>query len=241
MGEDGVSAVDASSPSYIPLHLHSAASPGWGVRPVEELCAAAKAMGFSSLALTDRNGLYAVPRFLAAARAHGLAPLVGAEAVAGGHRAVLLARDDAGWASLCRLLSALHCDSGFLLPEALLAHREGLAVISDDPAVLAPLARARLTRACDLLAHAGERVTLAGWWVTAKPVWTRNDEPMEFVTFEDTTALFDATFFPRAWARWGRRLPRHRPCFVRGRVEVEFGVPTVTVDWVGAVEEDSTA
>jgi len=129
--------------NYVPLHVHSASSPGWGVRTVEEICAAAKAMGLTRLALTDRNGLYAIPRFLAAAREHGLAPLVGAETVAGGHRAVLLARDDAGWANLCRLLSALHCDGGFLLPEALPSHREGLVVLSDDPAVLGPLAKAR--------------------------------------------------------------------------------------------------
>ena len=126
---------------FAPLHVHSSFSPGWGVHGVEELCAAARAMGLRRLALTDRNGLYGIPRFLEAARAAGLAPIIGAEALAGDHRAVLLARDAEGYGNLCRLLSELHCRSDFDLPAALARYRRGLIILTDHAAVLAPLRR----------------------------------------------------------------------------------------------------
>ncbi len=126
---------------YTPLHLHSASSPQWGVRSIEDLCARAKALGYGRLALTDRNGLYGIPRFLETARACGLAPIIGAEAVKDGRRAVLLARDEAGYGNLCRLLSALHTEADFALDEELVTYRRGLTVISDDRAVCESLLR----------------------------------------------------------------------------------------------------
>ncbi len=127
--------------NYVPLHLHSAASLQWGVRPVAELCEAAREMGFEALALTDRNGLYVVPDFLAEARRCGLRPLIGAEAVHGGQRAVLLARDAEGYANLCRLLSELHCREDFALAGALAQYRRGLTILADQAELLAPLRR----------------------------------------------------------------------------------------------------
>jgi error-prone DNA polymerase len=127
--------------SFTHLHVHSSFSPLWGVHPPEALCAAAKRLGQRRLALTDRNGLYGIPHFLEAAREAGLSPIIGAEAVTGSHRAVLLARDAGGYANLCRLLSELHCRSDFDLPGALARHREGLLVLTDDAGVLASLRR----------------------------------------------------------------------------------------------------
>jgi error-prone DNA polymerase len=56
---------------------------------------------------------------------------------------------------------------------------------------------------------------------------------MEFVSFEDTTAIFDATFFPKAYERFCRKLSRSRPYLLKGKVEEEFGVATLNVEWVG--------
>ncbi|WP_305047021.1 DNA polymerase III subunit alpha [Geoalkalibacter sp.] len=127
--------------SYVPLHVHSALSPQWGVRSLDDLCAAASAMGHSHLTLTDRNGLYGVPHFLETARRHGLKPLIGAEAVNGTQRAVLLARDAEGYANLCRLLSDRHCRADFNLAQSLCALRSGLTVLSDQLEILAALRR----------------------------------------------------------------------------------------------------
>jgi error-prone DNA polymerase len=82
----------------------------------------------------------------------------------------------------------------------------------------------------DLRAHVGREVATVGWLVTAKVVDTRNGEPMEFISFEDTTALYEATLFPETYRRFCHMLSRTRPYVLRGRVEEEFGAVTLTVE-----------
>jgi error-prone DNA polymerase len=85
--------------------------------------------------------------------------------------------------------------------------------------------------------HAGKRVRTVGWWVTGKIVETARHEPMEFVSFEDTTASYDATFFPDVYRQARRRLSPVRPYVLEGRVEEEFGVATLTVERFGFLDE----
>jgi error-prone DNA polymerase len=84
----------------------------------------------------------------------------------------------------------------------------------------------------DLDRHAGSRVTVLGWYVTSKLVHTKDDEPMEFFSFEDATALYDATLFPDAYRRFCHLLTSTRPFLLEGRVEEDYGVCTLTVDQV---------
>src|SRR5690348_15656691 len=77
-------------------------------------------LGFPAIAVTDRNGLYGVMPFSDACISKGVQPIVGAMlAVArppelGGEASVdwlvLLAKDDLGYANLCKLVSAAHLD-----------------------------------------------------------------------------------------------------------------------------------
>ncbi|WP_224961560.1 DNA polymerase III subunit alpha [Geomonas subterranea] len=126
---------------FIHLHVHSSLSPNWGVHSPEALCAEAARLGFDTLALTDRNGLYGVPRFLDAAREAGISPIIGTEAVTEQNRAVLLAADQEGYANISRLLSDLHCDNSFDLCHALSRYRHGVIVVSDDRRLLSALKR----------------------------------------------------------------------------------------------------
>ena len=78
---------------------------------------------------------------------------------------------------------------------------------------------------------------MAGWWITTKTVQDSHGHPMEFISFEDTTAIFDATFFPDAYAWFCRsRLSQQRPCLLKEIVEEEFGVATLRVKWVGFLD-----
>jgi DNA-directed DNA polymerase III PolC len=92
--------------------------------------------------------------------------------------------------------------------------------------------RARAIPACELGRHAGRRVAVIGWYVTGKPVITRHGEPMEFLSFEDTTALYEATFFPEAYRRFCASISRTRPYLLTGRVEEEHGAISLNVDGV---------
>ncbi len=89
-----------------------------------------------------------------------------------------------------------------------------------------------MIRACDLDRYAGRRVTLLGWHVSSKLVETKSHEPMEFVSFEDTTALYDVTLFPDAYRRFCHLMTSTRPFLLSGLVEEDFGVCTLTADSV---------
>lgn len=109
------------SSGFVHLHVRGGHSYGFGVATPEELVAAAAERGAQRLALTDRDGLYGVPRFLRAAGERGVSPVVGAEVSvvdpgtepgrsSGGHL-VLLAESMEGYRSLCGLLTAYRCGS----------------------------------------------------------------------------------------------------------------------------------
>ena len=53
----------------------------------------------------------------------------------------------------------------------------------------------------DLGQYVGKDVTLMGWLLTEKIVSTKKGEPMEFMTLEDQTGMYDATMFPNTRRR----------------------------------------
>jgi error-prone DNA polymerase len=83
-----------------------------GVARPEELVEAAARMRMDALALTDRDGMYGVPRFLEAAEKACVSSAVGVEVSMeeGGHL-VLLAEGIEGYRSLCRLITLYRCSS----------------------------------------------------------------------------------------------------------------------------------
>lgn len=145
----------AAVAGYAELSCQSAFSFLRGASEPEALVERARALGYAALALTDRDGLYGNPRFHLAAKAAGLPAVHGATltlarpagrdgrplAVAAldgrpetsDDRVVLLAEDDAGWSSLCRLVSAARQRSRsapLTSLETLAAHRDGLIALA---------------------------------------------------------------------------------------------------------------
>jgi error-prone DNA polymerase len=99
----------------------------------------------------------------------------------------------------------------------------------------------RPVRGADMGKHVGKRVAMIGWLVTGKIVTTKDDEPMEFVSFEDTTALYETVFFPRAYERFCRMLTTARPYVLRGKIEEEFGVASLQVEEVEFLRREARA
>jgi DNA polymerase III alpha subunit len=98
------------------------------------------------------------------------------------------------------------------------------------------LARFTLCRSTDLPRHVGCHVMMAGMLTTAKPVHTREDEPMEFATFDDGDGLIETVLFPRVYRERGHVLFDQGPFIFRGKVEQEFGVITVTITHLDRLE-----
>ena len=92
---------------YAPLYCKSHYSFLEGASHPEELLERAAELGIQSLAITDRDGVYGAVRAHVKARELGLHLVIGARmSVADGSSILLLAADGAGYAHLCRLISA---------------------------------------------------------------------------------------------------------------------------------------
>ncbi|MFI0223867.1 DNA polymerase III subunit alpha [Streptomyces lydicus] len=172
-------------PGFTHLHTASGFSLRYGASHPERLAERAAERGMDALALTDRDGLSGAVRFAKAAAGAGIRPLFGSELavaerapapaagsatvrrrtpVRGGAfldesaaRAVFLARDGAaGWAALCRLVSAAHAgrtEQPVLPWSALSSAADGLTVLlGPDSEVGRALAAGRPDRAARLLA-----------------------------------------------------------------------------------------
>ncbi len=123
----------------VELHAHSAYSFLDGASLPEELAARAAELGYEAFALTDHDGVYGSLEFAHAAKALDVRPITGAEVTLhDGSHVTLLVESAAGYANLCRLLTAAHAhtrDGPELaepsLDQALLAElNEGLVCLS---------------------------------------------------------------------------------------------------------------
>jgi DNA polymerase III alpha subunit len=52
------------------------------------------------------------------------------------------------------------------------------------------------------------------------------------LSFENTTGLYETVFFPKVYNRFCHMLNEMRPYLIRGKVEEDFTVATLTVDWI---------
>jgi error-prone DNA polymerase len=129
--------------SFVHLDVRSCFSLKEGAFTPEQLAARAAAHTAPAVAMTDRDGLYGAARFVRACEAEGVRPILGAsitvrESTPGwedepdGH-VVLLATDDTGYASLCRLLTDAHMlgerGDPWVDPVQICAHAAGLVAI----------------------------------------------------------------------------------------------------------------
>jgi error-prone DNA polymerase len=151
------------SGGFVHLDVRSFFSLKEGAFQPEALARRAAELGMPSVALADRDGLYGAARFVDACEREGVRPILGASLTvreAGtlplpriGRRpadasVIVLARDAAGYANLCRLVTDAHMTGErgdpSLTPEQICAHAGGLVAIlgpSSPPGALAAAGR----------------------------------------------------------------------------------------------------
>jgi error-prone DNA polymerase len=130
---------------FVHLDVRSYFSIKEGAFSPEALARRAGELGMPAVALTDRDGLYGVARFVEACEHEGVRPILGASLTIRGSgtlplgplrdgRIVFLARDATGYANLCRLITDAHMsgDRGdpSLTPEQVCAHAAGLVSLA---------------------------------------------------------------------------------------------------------------
>jgi error-prone DNA polymerase len=114
-GSDSTTARGTSD--YVELHAHTAFSFLDGASQPEELALAAAELGYTHVAVTDHDNLCGALEFAHAAKAAGVRAITGAEVTVEDElrrlcHVTLLARTGAGYANLCRLLTAAYAPRG---------------------------------------------------------------------------------------------------------------------------------
>ncbi len=112
-------------------------------------------------------------------------------------------------------------------------------VLSCHPIELyrAALAETKFLPAAQLAAAVGRRVTMVGWLISSKVVWTKQDDPMAFISFEDETDLFETVFFPRAYDNHALRLNNREPFILEGKIENDHGALALHVHRAQALSQ----
>ena len=134
--------------AFTHLHLHTEYSLLDGACRLGELCAAAKDLGMTSLAMTDHGNMYGAVEFYKAAKANGVKPIIGCEVYVAPRKLtdkvhgldseryhlVLLCENETGYKNLIHMVSRSWVDGFYVRPrvdKALLeAHHEGLIALS---------------------------------------------------------------------------------------------------------------
>ena len=94
----------------------------------------------------------------------------------------------------------------------------------------------RYVRANNLDKFIGRKVTMVGWLVTGKTVRTKEGDQMKFISFEDTTGIYETVFFPKVYNRFCHMLNASRPYVMKGKVDRDFGSINVNVQWIGFLD-----
>lgn len=131
---------------FVHLHLHTEYSLLDGATRIDDLLAKCKELNMPAVAVTDHGNMYCAWKFLKAAHAAGVKPIIGCEfymcedlhAVGFDNKEyfhlILLAKNDTGYYNLCRLNSIAFVDGFYYKPridfETLKKYSEGLICLS---------------------------------------------------------------------------------------------------------------
>ena len=134
------------------LRVRSYYSLRQGTSSPEQLCLKAKELGYTGLAITDRDNLYGLWNFLKSCKQHGLQPIVGAEISEPDSDRLItcLVQDSTGYGNLCQLISRRHTDENFILETGVLSFGEGLVILVSDVTLIKSYIDAQLTVVADL-------------------------------------------------------------------------------------------
>ncbi|MFC1535856.1 DNA polymerase III subunit alpha, partial [Candidatus Neomarinimicrobiota bacterium] len=85
-------------------------------------------------------------------------------------------------------------------------------------------------KAIDIPKYVGKSIYLSGIYITRKETQTHQRDPMEFLTLEDETDIYECVLFPEVFRKYGDLLHWEKLFLLRGTVEEAFGVYSVTVE-----------
>ncbi|MEC7926723.1 MAG: DNA polymerase III subunit alpha [Candidatus Neomarinimicrobiota bacterium] len=100
-----------------------------------------------------------------------------------------------------------------------------------------PMLSRRIKYARDIPKFIGQSIYLIGVYITHKETATRKSNPMEFLTLEDETDIYECVLFPEVFHKFGDMLHWETLFIIRGSVEESFGVYSVTIEKMGSLHK----
>jgi len=81
----------------------------------------------------------------------------------------------------------------------------------------------------DVESQVGKMIWVCGVWITAKTVETKHGDSMQFVSWEDETALFESVLFPKVYKKFRAVLDPMEPYLIYGKVMDDLGAISLDV------------
>jgi len=96
----------------------------------------------------------------------------------------------------------------------------------------------QIVPANNLANYVGRFITVVGMVVSYSSPTTKHGQPMKFLTLDDSTTLYNVTFWPKIYKRLGSILYNVGPFIIKGMVTKEFETSPVVVEalWVARLD-----
>ena len=103
--------------------------------------------------------------------------------------------------------------------------------------VYRPIMSRRIIHARDIAYHYGKIIYLMGICITRKESITKKSQPMQFLTLEDETDIYECVLFPDTFKEFGDLLNWEKLFIIRGLVEKSFGVHSITIQKMASIKQ----
>jgi len=100
-----------------------------------------------------------------------------------------------------------------------------------------PILSSRIRYARDIPKYFGQSIYLTGIYITRKESITHQSEPMQFLTLEDETDLYECVLFPEVFKKFGDLFYWETLFIIRGTVEKSFGVYSIIIEKMGSLQQ----
>ena len=113
----------------------------------------------------------------------------------------------------------------------------GFPVIMHPAAKYRPMLSKRIRYAKDIPDYNGHSIYLIGVYITRKESMTATSDPMEFLTLEDESDIYECVLFPSVFKRYGDLLHWEKLFIIKGKVEESFGVYSITIEKIASLQQ----
>ena len=100
-----------------------------------------------------------------------------------------------------------------------------------------PLLSKHIKYAKDISKFSGYSVYLVGLYITHKEILTNTNGPMNFLTLEDESDIYECIIFPKIFKKYSEVLYWEKLFIIKGVVEQKFGVYTIKIENLASLQQ----